>query len=421
MILLENLDSYVDYTYDFIETICEDFGPRYSGSEAEDKANKWIKEKWSKFCDETNIEEFKVHPHFYPQGVLRMVFALGVFSFLMLPLKYPFSIFASVIILLGMLVYFFEFMLLKGILKFLYKKKTSSNVFGIIKPREETKCRVILDGHTDSAKELHIGKINNRFYEVILYSNLLVYGFFVLIYSIVKVSLQSSSVDHLVSYNWFIFELTKFDLYIIPIIFVLLILYIIFFLGVIYGKTVMGANDNLSGTAVAAAVGKYFSKNRLKNVELIIVSTGSEEIGERGAYHFVRNNPELFQDSLSLVYECIGAGKVIVIVEEDYMHLARYSQEVVSRFVKAYEIYRKQNEDAIPCTRGKLLMGSSNANIYVKAGYESAFIIGVRDESWKPVNWHTLQDTIECIDKKFLNDVIGISLCFVKLIDEEYS
>ena len=45
---MSGVDSYTDYAYNIIKDICEKFGPRYSSSEAEKKANLWIKEEFSK-------------------------------------------------------------------------------------------------------------------------------------------------------------------------------------------------------------------------------------------------------------------------------------------------------------------------------------------------------------------------------------
>ena len=69
---LDNLENYSDYAYKFIRTICEKFGPRYSSSTEEREANKWIKSDWSKFCDETKLEEFATYPDLYPQGIFKI-------------------------------------------------------------------------------------------------------------------------------------------------------------------------------------------------------------------------------------------------------------------------------------------------------------------------------------------------------------
>jgi Zn-dependent M28 family amino/carboxypeptidase len=207
----------------------------------------------------------------------------------------------------------------------------------------------------------------------------------------------------------------------LPICFICLLLFSTLFIGLFSNRKVMGAIDNLSGTSVAVAAGKYFSKNKLENTELVVISTGSEEIGERGAHHFVKNHPELFENAYALVLECVGAGKNLFIVERDFMHMAFYSKEVVTRVNKAYELYQKEKKDVIPCKSGNLIIGSSNANMYLKEGFESTFVImQSKDAPWRPTNWHGREDTFDKIDKKILEDVLGIAITFIKLVDEEY-
>ncbi|MBN1330000.1 MAG: M28 family peptidase [Candidatus Heimdallarchaeota archaeon] len=419
---MDDLEKYSDYAYGFIETICKDIGPRLSSSSEEQRANKWIQSEWVNYCDKAEIEEFSTKPNLYPQGILKVVFSIGLIAYSLNLLAYPYSIFASIFALITVIIFVAEFMLINGILKFFFKKGVSSNIYGIVKSVKEPKFKIILDGHTDSAIEMLWGRVRKI-------SILITLGVFVgmyigvhIVYPIIKLILQSTIIGHNVYWKWFIFEISYYDVIFLPIGFILLLFYIAFFSGLIGKKVVLGANDNLSGTAIASAVAKYFSNNKLSNVELIIISTGSEEIGEVGAEYFVKHHPEFFENSFSVAFECVGAGQNLFIVESDFMHQAKYSQKVVDYLEKAYEIYKKDNENAIPIKRGSLAMGSSNANRYAKAGYESTFIIGQSKEApWRPVNWHSRYDTHEYIDKKVLKDILGTTIQFVKLLDEEFS
>ena len=157
----------------------------------------------------------------------------------------------------------------------------------------------------------------------------------------------------------------------------------------------------------------------MNNVELIIISTGSEEVGERGAKNLVKRHPELFENSISLVFECIGAGEEILIIKYDFMHITKYSRNVITRIEKAHEHYSKKNPNTLPIRTGNLLLGSSNANIYRKAGYDATFIINLDKTRTKPANWHTIEDTFENIDYNVLKEMIGLTITFVNLIDEE--
>jgi Zn-dependent M28 family amino/carboxypeptidase len=245
---------------------------------------------------------------------------------------------------------------------------------------------------------------------------------FNLVYPITELILQVRSSNFSIEYSWAIFEISNKDIIGLSVGFVLFIIYIVLFSGLISTRLVMGANDNLSGSAIAVTTGKYFAKNKLDNVELVIVTTGSEEIGERGAKDFAEKHPELFENAFALVFECVGAGKELFIVEKDYFHMANYSQEVVTRVKKAYDDYKKDNQDIISCQIGRLVIGSSNANIYIKKGYKAAFVIvQSEDAPWRPVHWHGREDTLDKIDKKVLEDLLGIAITFVKSVDKEFA
>ena len=97
-------NSYTDYAYNLIKTIEEKFGSRYSSSDGEKKANLLVKEEFSKFCNETHIEEFQTHPNLYPQGIFKVTGLFGSISFIFLLMIFPFTILAAILILLGLFI-----------------------------------------------------------------------------------------------------------------------------------------------------------------------------------------------------------------------------------------------------------------------------------------------------------------------------
>ena len=412
-------DSLTDYAYDFIKKICEKFGPRYSSSEAEKKANLWIKEEFDGYCDEVHLEEFKTNPNLYPQGLIKICGVLAGVAWIFMPLKYPYSILSGIFILLAIFVLITELMMLKRWIRIFFKSGTSSNVWGTIKPSNEIKYRIILEGHTDSAKVMRAVN-ENADPKTILLGFGFVYLFFTLILSLIKFFVVLFAGEGIVLFSNDIMQVTIIDwIYFIPWL-------VLFpgFLYLIYGLTgntvVEGANDNLSGSAVSAAVGKFFYNKRPKNIEIIIGSMGSEEIGDRGAKHFVDNHGDLLKESYAFIIDSAGVGDKIYIVEKDTMHLTKYSQEVVERIEKAYELFKKDNPDVLACERGGIPLGSSDACMYAKAGYKASFIITIGEKLKKPPHWHSVSDTWQNIDKKVLRDIIGICIEFIELVDKEF-
>jgi len=414
-------DSYSDYMFNFIDTICKKFGPRYSCSEAEKNANIWIKKELDQFCDETFIDEFETRPAMYPQGFTKVAGILVGISPLFMPLIFPFPIISLILVILGITVLYSELFLMKGWIGFLFKTKKSSNVFGIIKPTEEVKFRIVFEGHTDSAKEMNIASYKLRARQIIGRVGLY-FLFHTIIFSLWKFIAQLVSGLSIVIVNWGVVSITVLDLiYFIPL--VIIYPFFILLLKGFLGKTVvLGANDNLSATAVAVAIGKHLSENRPKNVEVWIGSQGSEEVGDKGAGAFVEKYGEqgILENSYTVVLECCGAAEAIAIIEKD-MHRAIYDKEMNILLEEAYNAAKAENPDILNLRKVSLKIGACDACQYIHKGYKASAIFGVEEHKNKAVNWHSVKDAPENINKKVLKDFLEVSLKFIELVDKKYN
>lgn len=414
-------ESYSDYMYNFVDTICNKFGPRYSCSNTEREANLWIKEELDRFCDQTFTDDFITKPALYPQGLIKITGVLAGISIIFMPLRYPFPILSAIFIILGLIVLYSELVRMKGWIGFLFSNKMSSNVFGIIKPTKEVKFRIIFEGHTDSAKVMNIASYKRKKRQIIAFIGLS-FLFYTIIFSILKFFIQIFDESSTIFAEWWLLSWTIIDyIYFIPLI--LIYPFFILLLRGFLGKTiVLGANDNLSASAVAVAIGKYLSENRPENIEVWVGSQGSEEVGDRGAEAFVEKYGELgiLENSYAIVLECCGAGDEILLVEKD-MHAAVYDKEINDKIKKAYELVKKENPDILNLKTGRLIIGACDACRYIHKGYKASAFMGVERGKNKAVNWHSKQDIPENLDKKILMDFLKISLQIVELIDNEYS
>lgn len=414
-------DSYSDYMYNFVDTICKKFGPRYSCSKAEKNTNLWIKSELDKYCDETFIDEFETHPGLYPQGLLKVAGGLCAISVIFMPLIFPFPLLSSIFILLGLLVLYTELFLMKEWIRFLFKKGTSSNVFGIIKPTGEVKFRIIFEGHSDSAKQMKIASYEKKppLLKIILGIYFL---FHTIIFSIWKFVAQILYGPTIVLVEWGMFSFTIIDLFYFIPLFIIYPLFIWVVRGFL-GKTVVpGANDNLAAGAVAAAVGKYLNQNRPQNVEVWIGSQGSEEVGDKGAKAFVEKYGKagILDKAYAIVLEECGSGEEILIVLKD-MHKAIYSKEIIEKIQIVHSQIKIENPNILPLRSGRLIIGSSDACRYIHKGYKAAVILGTEKGKNKPRHWHSPEDTPENIKKEVLKDFLEICLEFVKYVDNEFN
>nr|MDO8112901.1 M28 family peptidase [Candidatus Sigynarchaeota archaeon] len=285
-------DSLVQYAHDYIKTIIEKFGPRYSCSKQEHDANEWTKNELATFCDEVTMEDFKTEVDLYPMGIIKVVGTLGTLAAAFIPLGFGLPFVATALIVLALLIFYEEMFLVGRWIRPFFKKGTSSNTWGVVKPEKEVKWRVIIDGHVDSAKQMRIAEKES------ISAVPLIFGFLYLFYTatigIVKGLGELLPGDFIgTQYQNAILHWSVLDwVYFIPIIFLMPCLFYIV-RGLTGDTVVPGASDNLSGCAVAAVVARYFNKNKLNHVEVIAGSFGSEECGDMGAKDFAARHGDL--------------------------------------------------------------------------------------------------------------------------------
>ena len=142
--------EYTNYAIKSIKNVCKSFGPRPVGSEAEKNAQEYMKADLEKFCDDVKREEYKCSDKAFMSWVIvgatlmllnMVLFTLGI------------SIGGLALTLLTAFFIVGEFIFYKPVLDGFFKKVTSGNVYGVRKASGETKKRIILVGHTDSAFE----------------------------------------------------------------------------------------------------------------------------------------------------------------------------------------------------------------------------------------------------------------------------
>ena len=188
------------------------------------------------------------------------------------------------------LIMLFEFLFYREFTDPFYKKATSHNIYCVRKPSGETKRRIILAGHADSSIEwtpTHVGGSGFLYFTF-------AYGFLGLVYQIVVSVLALAKPDlGPTAASVLMFAGCAF----LPGHFLL-----IFFMN--YKVCVEGANDNLSGCMTAAAVMKFMGDNdlRFENTELVVMFSGAEEAGLRGAKAAVKQHPEFKDGGVETVF-----------------------------------------------------------------------------------------------------------------------
>ncbi|GAB4306551.1 MAG: hypothetical protein Kow0069_03430 [Promethearchaeota archaeon] len=297
-------DEDVEFAYDLIREICEDVGPGTPGSPQEERRAALVERRMSEAgFDEVVTEPFGLRPNaffgWFKLGSAWVVVAILFYVFgrfpgnpaVLLGTSVVAAAFSGLVILTAAL----EFFLYREFVDFLFPKASSQNVVGVIRPPRDPKDAppapdggnrpriVLLSGHHDSAWAF-------RWLEKLGFGYYVMMGFiFMGIFSVFLASVAQVFLAAFVPANVVRFG-SVMD-YACLVLAPLALVAATFFVDTGKdGGTVPGANDNLSGVALAVAVGRFLKRHpeiHPPGVEIRVVSFGSEEAGTRGSKRYV--------------------------------------------------------------------------------------------------------------------------------------
>ena len=247
----------------FIERICNDIGPRASGTEEEILAGDEIEKELKQYCDEVHQEEYTSSPHAFLGGIRYGAFLVFIaivlywmnllieLNIILLPelTGSLFLIISIVLIILTVSYFILEVMKYHETYDFLFPKKQSKNVIGVINPLEKVEKSIIFSAHHDSAFEFNTFYYLKRFGQIIINVGYLAVGI-VLIGIVLKFILDLLHVQLTLLFVIFGVVFLCFT----PIVLV----YILFH----SYEPVLGAFDNLSGVSIILGVAKYLNEHK---------------------------------------------------------------------------------------------------------------------------------------------------------------
>lgn len=390
------------YTVDSIKHVCKEYGPRPCGEESEKKAQEYMMESLREYTDSVTRETFEVHPDafmsFVPIAGTCLLGStacniLGAFK----NKKTAAASFGFIGALLSGIVG--EFVLYKEMLDPFFKKKESGNVIAVRKARGETKRRIILAGHTDSAPEW------TYTYALGSHGVITVAGYAVagLLYTAATsaVILKTKNKD-------LAKKLSLGQLAFVPAY------------GLLYKftngkKYVDGANDNLTGCFISAAVMKFLDDNdiRFENTEVVAALVGGEEAGLRGSKAYFRAHPELKNDGVETMFFSVDT-----IRDEDCMMI--YNKDMtgtVSNDDKACKLVQNAAKKCgYDVPMGVIPIGATDAAAASQAGVPSASFVAM--DSSPARYYHTRLDTADNLVPETIEKTLGITLQTVFDFDE---
>ncbi|MFX1376930.1 MAG: M28 family metallopeptidase [Promethearchaeota archaeon] len=415
-------ESLNDYMHEFIVKICNEIGPRESGTEQEVLAGNKIEEELNKFCDEVHQEEYISSPHAFLGGIRYgaiLVFISIILYWLSVLIDLDILEISSIynllfmiiaVVLIGISVSYFilEVMKYYEIYDFLFPKKKSNNIIGKINPSSDIKHTLIFSAHHDSAFEFNIFYYLKRFGIILIFIGYIGVGI-IFIVIILKIILQLLLIELTILFLSFGFFFIAFT----PII----LIYILFHTY----NPVQGAFDNLSGVSVVLGIGKFLSENRNNteifpnNTRIYLISFAGEEAGLRGAKRYISTHLNQLKEEKTLVVniDSIGKKDAITIFKKESGIGVKHDPKIYKLlFDIADKNYPNVKIDSLP-------FGATDGAAFSKKGISATSIAGLNLKGNLPPYYHTRLDTPDKVEKEALGQIVEICLNYLKYIDSK--
>ena len=391
-----------EFAVNGIKNICDSFGPRPCGEDSEKSAQEQMLKELEAFSDEVRRETFKVNPgafmSFVPIAGTCLLGASALNS--IAAKKNKKAALGSVALIGGALAGITgEFLLYKKMLDRFFKEKESGNVIAVRKATGETKKRIIISGHTDSAPEwTYTYKLGSH--GVIMVAGYAVAG---LLYTAATTGMILADKKPSVAKKMVSGQSLFYPAY-----------------SALYKFTnskryVDGANDDLTGCYIASAVMKYLSDNNIsfENTEVIAMLAGGEECGLRGSKAFFEAHPEYKNDGVDTVFISVDTVRdedYMMIYEKDMTGMVKNDKRVCELLRRAGE---RQGKD-IPV--GAIPLGSTDAAAASQAGIAAASIVAM--DPAPAQYYHTRLDTADILVPECIEKMLKITLDAIFDFDE---
>lgn len=402
--------EYTDYVVRNIKKIVKKCGSRAVGGEGDKKAVKYFLEDTENVCDEASVESFKCSDKAFmswvPVGAVLLMLSFAFYIFGMASLS-------LVLILLTVFFIVSEFILYKKTLDIFFKKKESSNIIGVRKASGETKRRIILSGHTDSAFEWTYTYHGGR----PAVATIIVSAVAAIVVGI------AGSVAAIVSGYAFKPSLIFANASTLMTVFAIIMLVLtpimiaaLFFCN--YKRPVDGANDDLTGCYISLAAVKYLKDNdiRFENTEIQVALVGGEEAGLRGSSAFVENHKEQLKDdnieTAVVSIDTIHDFDFMEIIDCDLNGTVKNDSRVAALIKEGAHIAGYDNVKT-----GTISLGATDAAAFSREGVPAASFVAMDPTPAR--YYHTRLDTADNLDEKTIEATVKIALETVFLFDKK--
>lgn len=391
-----------DFAVSGITNICKLYGPRPCGEESEKLAQEKMLEELIPFSDEVRRETFKANPDAFMSFVpiagtcTALASAVNLFA----SHKKPKAALGSLALIgAGVAGMVGEFLFYKKVYDPFFPEKESGNVIAVKKAAGETKRRIILAGHSDSAPEWTYTYTFGSHGSFIVAGPAIAGLLYTGATAITALTKKKSSLTKKMALGQAAF----------------LPAYAALYKFTNNRKFVEGAIDNLTGCYISSAVLKYLTDNNIsfENTEVVAVLTGGEEAGIRGSKAFFEAHPEYQNDGVETVFisiDTIRDEEFLSIYDKDMTGMVKNDTRVCNLIKKAGEKHGK-NIPIVP-----IPLGSTDAAAASLNGIPAAAIVAMDPAPAR--YYHTRFDTPDIIIPECIEKVLNITLETVFDFDE---
>ncbi len=393
-----------------IKKVCKDIGPRPSGYEGEEKGQDYIEKLMTPIADEVKRESFTLSPKAFMSwvtidGALALVAAvLGILCFTgVVPPAFEMVLRVISIILVVIAIAFLlgEFLFYKKMLDPFFKKAESSNVICTRKASGETKRRIIIGGHIDTAYEwtyTYVGgaKMVTLIVVAAVLSLLITLG----------LSVAGIFVDN---------KTAEIIMLVVQALAIPALIAVMFFVN--WKLSVDGAADDLTGVFASMATLLYLRNNdiRFENTEVVAVSMGAEEEGLRGSKAFAEaHGTEYAKDGVETIFVALDTLR-----DYDFMGIVTKDMTATVNLDKqACALMKKAAENAgVSVSFTTTPLGSTDAAAMQQGGIKSVAFTSMDPAPAR--YYHTRLDNVSVLEMKTLEDTLKVVLETVFLFDEQ--
>lgn len=394
-------DKYQDYMYSLVKRVIDEIGPRPACSEAEKKLGRLLSEGWQPICDKVETEPFTCRPGAF-LGAIRLSAVLCLVS-IVLYWFYPFAAFVIAVLSLSALV--FELVRYREFVDFLFLREQGENIVGTIRPRGETKKRVIVSAHLDSAYEFRLWRVFGN--AAVPLMGLAMLGILIAVAgSLAKTIAYLGGGEDAPAYT------------VVGIVMVAFSPLAALFLFFNSDRSVPGAMDDMAGIAVLDATGRCLHESRNsggfipESTEIILLATSSEEAGLRGAKRYVKKHlAELKRTpTYGIFLESTADEKHLTVATSELFTGARHDRGLV-------EIARKvASGHGWPIKSKAIPLGGTDAVAFSKKGIRATCLLS-QDTTRLVPNYHTREDTPEHVRPQALSVTLQMVIEMIQQID----